>query len=271
MYALEGERVIKALGLRHGIIGVKFIWLREEYEKCPAKPLKGKITVCAMAKKAMDGIWFKSKGENFGCLFGSYAIGINKPDLMDACGQSVAQCGLYEDYGISRQIMEGMRYLDHKVYGLEMAPLKEMREADIVIIMAEAYQIMRIMQGYAYKQGNPRNLCSVGNQAVCSDLIAKPFASHDINISFMCKGARLFTQCGDGEMAVAVPAGLFGILAEGILRTVNPVLNEGQKKELLNRLEKPDELGFLIDASWNYSTKLREFLNLKERSLSGHE
>jgi hypothetical protein len=128
--------------------------------------------------------------------------------------------------------------------------------------------MMRVMQGYAYKMGNPRHLCSVGNQAVCSDLIAKPFTHHDINISFMCKGARMHTRCDDGEMAAAIPAGLFGALAEGILRTLNPVLDTKQKEDVLSRLETPDELGFPIDPSWTYITKVNEFLSKKEKALA---
>ncbi|MDR1192722.1 MAG: DUF169 domain-containing protein [Peptococcaceae bacterium] len=262
------KRVNKALGLKNPVIGVRFLYFQEEYEANPAPAWNGKLTVCGMAKRALDGHIFKVAPENFGCPFGSYAVGVGQPDLMDRNGQTVERCLLYEDYGVARQIMEGMCFLTHDVYGLLWGPLEELAKADVAIIVGSAYQMMRVMQGYAYKMGNPRHLCSVGNQAVCSDLIAKPFTRHDINISFMCKGARINMRCDDGEMAAAIPVGLFGALAEGILLTLNPVLDTKQKTDLLARLETPDELGFPIDTSWTYSTKLREFLAEKEQALA---
>lgn len=100
---------------------------------------------------------------------------------------------------------------------------------------------------------------------MCSDLIAKPFTNNDINISFMCKGARLFTQCSDGELAAAVPVQMFDSLVDGILKTVNPVLEKNQKEELLSRLDSADELGITIDSSWTYSTRLRQYMKRVEQ------
>lgn len=157
-----------------------------------------------------------------------------------------------------------MKYLDHEIYGLLMGPLDQLPDADVAIMLGTAYQLMRIMQGYSYHHGNPKNICSVGNQGVCSDLIAKPYANNDINISFMCKGARLFTKCSDGELGVSVPINLFDSLVDGVIMTINPVLDKSQKEDLLSRLDSPDELDIEIDSTWTYSTKLRDHNKLLE-------
>ena len=52
---------------------------------------------------------------------------------------------------------------------------------------------------------------------------------------------------------------MFDLLVDGIIMTLNPVLDKKQKEELLQRLDTPDELGVEIDASWTYSTRLKDY------------
>lgn len=254
------NRMKKALDLPYEIIGVKFVYYKQEYNELEIAQLEKKLSVCGMARYAMDGNVFKAKADNFGCFYGGYAVGALRPGNDVLCGRSMNSIGLYETPAIDREVIEGMKYLQQEIYGLVMGPLTELDSADVVMTIGTAYQMMRIMQGYAYHNGIPHNLCSIGNQAMCSDLIAKPFKNNDINISFMCKGARLFTRCMDGEMGVAVPVNLVDSLADGVVMTINPVLDPPHKAALLARLDSPDELGVEIDPSWTYSTRLRQYM-----------
>lgn len=253
------NKIKKALGLKWEIIGVKFLPFKEDYQALAVPELNKKISVCFMAKNALDGKSFKAHGENVGCVYGGYAIGLVESNYHVDSGYNLPLSGLHESYAVGKNVMEGMKYLKHQMYGIQMGPLTEMEDADIVITLANAYQMMRIMQGYAYYYGQPQNLCTVGNQAMCSDLISKPFSNNDLNLSLMCKGARLFTKCGDGEMGVAMPIQLFDNVAKGTALTVNAVLEKKQKQKVLERLEHPLELGMEIDLDNTYSTKLRTY------------
>lgn len=140
-----------------------------------------------------------------------------------------------------------------------MGPLQDMESADVVIIVTEAVNIMRILQGYAYKFGYPKHLRTIGNQAACSDLTAKPYFNNDLNISLMCEGARKYMKCSSGEMGVSMPINQFDDVVEGIVMTVNPVANKKEKDELLSRLHSEEELGIVIDKDTDYGKCLKEY------------
>lgn len=149
--------------------------------------------------------------------------------------------------------------------GVEMGPLQDMESADVVIIVTEAVNIMRILQGYAYKFGYPKHLRTIGNQAACSDLTAKPYFNNDLNISLMCEGARKYMKCSSGEMGVSMPINQFDDVVEGIVMTVNPVANKKEKDELLSRLHSEEELGIVIDKDTDYGKCLKEYDDFVQR------
>ncbi len=265
------NKVKKILQFKREIIGVKFIHYKEQYDKNETKEYGLRTTYCNMVKRAMDGSHFKLTKENFFCDYGAYALGLKKPDISIVTGNSYAVCGLYESHSIAREITEEMRYLQHEVYGVEMGPLQDMESADVVIIVTEAVNIMRILQGYAYKFGYPKHLRTIGNQAACSDLTAKPYFNNDLNISLMCEGARKYMKCSSGELGVSMPVNQFDDVVEGIIMTVNPVANKKEKDELLSRLHSEDELGIVIDKDTNYGKCLQEYDNFVQRIKYGQE
>ncbi|MDR1192921.1 MAG: DUF169 domain-containing protein [Peptococcaceae bacterium] len=249
----------KALGLRRQVVGVKFITYQKEFDGLPFIELRGKMSFCAMARKAMAGDSFKANQGNFNCQYSAYALGITRPPDSVTRGDTYAATKLYESKSIALSALRSMRFLDQRIYGVAAGPLASLEECDVVIILGDAYQIMRCMQGYAYKFGAPGSLCSIGNQAMCSDLAAKPFASHDINISFLCKGARLYAKADPGELGIGLPIDMFPAFVDGVVQTVNPVNHRHEKEAILAALDTPDELGIEIDFDADYGKFLREY------------
>lgn len=268
MKAYNVSRITKALGLKRKIIGLKFIEFQQEYEALALPTVKSKVSFCYMAQKAMGGEHFKVCEESFHCKYGAYALGIIEPDISVNSGRSFYASTLYESHAIAREVVNGMHYLHHQVYGAELGPLTDMPEADMVLMMGSAFQVMRIMQGYAYKCGEPKHLKSLGNQAMCSDLVAKPFHHNDINFSFLCKGARMYTRADEGELGVGLPGSMFDALAEGIIMTINPVNHKVEKEAILNRLDTPDELGIDIDFEADYGKSLKKYEAYVEKNRS---
>jgi len=248
-----------ALALQHHIIGVKFVDFKEEYEQLNIDVASKRGSICFHSREAMDGKIFKATRENVACDYGSYALGLERADTTILEGRSFDYCGLCETKAIGKDIAVSMKYIPHKIYGFVMGPLELMNEADVVIIADNAATIMRIMQGYAYKHGSPKNLSCYGNQAVCSDLISKPFTSNDINISLMCRGARSYGRFDKGELGIAIPIGMFDTLVDGVVATVNPVCNPKEKQRILDDLEHPEDLGITIDKKYNYGIGLKEY------------
>jgi uncharacterized protein (DUF169 family) len=253
------NRVTKALGLERKIIGLRFVAFKQEYEAIDLPAIKNKVSFCFMARKAMQGEHFKLCADSFRCKYAAYALGIIAPDVSITSGRNFYASTLYEGHVIAREALNSMHYLDHQVYGAEIGPLEDMLEADIILIMGSAFQTMRIMQGYAYKYGEPKHMCSLGNQAMCSDLVSKPFYNNDINFSFLCKGARMYTQADEGEMGIGFPISMFDAITEGIIMTVNPVNHKVEKEAILKRLESPDELDIEIDIEADYGKSLEKY------------
>lgn len=152
-----------------------------------------------------------------------------------------------------------MKYNDQDIYGVIIGPLSLMEDADVVVIAGYGETIMRLIQGYAYKFGDPKNLSFFGCQAMCADVVSKPYANNDINITLFCRGARAYGRFDKGEIAVGLPINMFDSLADGIVKTVNPVNNPKEKETILNRAK--DELDLIgeIDKSYNYEMGLIEY------------
>ena len=219
---MENERItklMKELNLTRQIVGVRFLVYQKEYHDCSAEAFQGKLRLCGFVNKANHGERIKVNIDNFSCTGGPNQSGMSLAPEKHISGQGMKYCGLYSDLGIGREICESFNRIPQKIYGMEIGPLSEMSDADVVIILGMAEQIMRIMQGYTYHYGVPAPLVSVGNGAMCSDMVSKPFMRNDINLSLMCCGARTSTISDLGELGVGMPSHMFRYVADGVFNT----------------------------------------------------
>lgn len=253
-------RLRRILDLRRRVVGIRLLALQEDYEQTDLPELEGKGTLCRMYRLASEGQHFKAMGQHFLCSYSRYALGIPpRPEDGVLAGEGYILGGLYENRAVARQVMRNMRYSETENYGVELGPLEEMERADVVLLVVQAEQCMRIMQGYARKFGAPQSLCCYGNQAMCSDLTAKVLYSNDINLSLMCRGARLHAACDPGEMGVGIPAGKFAAVVDGVAETISPVSDNGVKQAILARFDDPADVGAEIVMDYNYSYALRRY------------
>jgi len=253
------RKVEISLGLEREIVGVKFIDYKKEFDLLELDIPEKKGPFCYLVRHAMDGNLIKINSNNITCDYSKYALGITKPDEAIRAGRSYCYAGLYESNSIAKEIVESMKYSDMNIYGVVVGPLKLMEDADVVIIADYGETIMRLMQGYAYKFGNPKNLSFFGNQAMCADLVSKPYGNNDINISLMCRGARAHGRFDRGEIAAGIPISMFDSLADGIVKTINPVNNLKEKEAILNRAKNELDLIGDIDKSYRYGIGLIEY------------
>jgi uncharacterized protein (DUF169 family) len=233
------------LNLKKNPIGVKLINSKEAYDALEIEASKKIGPICYHSRQAMDGHLFKANLQHVSCDYGAYALGLDQAEAAILQGQSLEFCGLSETAALGKDMIESMTFMSSKFYGFLMGPLEAMDDADVVIIISDSETSMRMVQGYAYKFGNPKNLSFFGNQALCGDLISKPYNKDDINLSLLCKGARSY--------------GRFDDLMEGVIKTINPVSNSKEKQRILKALEDPKALGIDIDVNYNYGLGLKEF------------
>lgn len=241
------------VGLTRRIGGVKFIECQDDYDALDVPEQKG--TTCYLGRKALDGYHIKADEAHVACAYGAYAVGIQKAPPHIVAGQSYAACGLYRSKGVARSIVGDIHFLDQEIYGLELGPLEEIGDADIAFLACNTRQAMRIFQGYAYGFGAPKNINFFGNQAMCGDLLAKPFYHHDINLSLFCEGARKYGGYTDGEVGISMPGDMFYDVACGVYETVDAVENVREKKAIAQRLSAAG-LSYEFDTKPSYGSVL---------------
>lgn len=235
------------LDLSRPVIGVKFLFISEEYDDYDADEFSTKNSFCAMVEKAMEGKILKAKQDSFGCQGGPEMLGMKPVSNFVRSGRQFNEFGLYADLAISRKVQNELCFVDQKIYGVAVGSLEMMEDADVVLVLATPWKVMRVIQGYTYYHGMARNIGMIGNQGICADLVARPYVMNDINVSVLCMGARLHLKADDGEMGVGMPVHLFPDVVNGLIRTLNMATDDRRKKELQERLKKKEDMNLSID------------------------
>lgn len=246
------NKLKKALDLQRAIIGVKFLYTKEEFENTDIKVFQGKRQFCAMVKEGMEGNTYKYSKDNFGCRCGAESLGVVKELDNVISGERYYATKLHVSRSVAKKAQKSVLRISHLVYGIVVGPLETLDEADIVILMADTYQGMRIIQGYSYHFGVAENISMIGNQGVCSDLAAKPYENNDLNMSILCAGTRMANKWTKAEIGFGMPIDQFDTIVDGVIQTLNPIEYPPVKKEIKDRLDSPDELGIKIDPNEHY-------------------
>lgn len=246
------NRLKKSLRLKRHIVGVRFLYFQHEYEELHIEEYGKKTSYCMMVKHAMEGNHFKAYLPHFACRCAIEALGLDSEMEGVKSGQRYYSLKLYESRAVAKDVTGDISRIPQKIYGIEIGPLNLLEDADVVMLMVNAYQLMRVVQGYTYKWGIPKNLHMAGNQGVCADLTAGPFDKNDMNFSVLCAGTRKMCAWGDEEMGVGLPIQLFEPLTDGVLQTMNYIDYPNQKEEIRRSLEYPEELGVIVDDNLHY-------------------
>lgn len=181
----------------------------------------------------------KACDHNFRCRSGARVLGIDLSDDLNANGENWCRLGLYETGEISAAVRSSLSYVKEDVYGILIGAADRLESVpDVVIVAAEPFSCMRLIQGYAYRHGMPENIRMIGNQAFCLECTARPFVQKDINVSLLCTGTRHRTGWKDYEMAVGIPIEQFADVADGVLETVNIMESDVNKERIDGNLRE---------------------------------
>ncbi|MGH4124755.1 MAG: DUF169 domain-containing protein [Clostridium sp.] len=252
------EMVTKAncsLELKSKIIGVKFLYSEEEFNSSDEQTLNNKMTYCVLAKLAMHGHSIKANLDNFACLSSARALGFIESDEKWLSGCQYHDKGMYNDLITSKKVVDNTTNIKQKVYGVILKPLDEYSTSpDVVIMVTNPYNIMRLIQGYTYTYGTYNNFKLIGNQAFCSECTAYPFVSDNINISTLCAGTRHMAGWGKDEMALGIPYNKFVGMIEGLYSTINIMEPNEDKAIIEEKLKQAGRDDFTIEYDKNYYT-----------------
>jgi uncharacterized protein (DUF169 family) len=187
-------------------VGIRFLLTQDDFDNCEATALAGGMPY-SVSEEAISG-------------------------------SRHAKLGVYENLGVSRTVARDMVYCAHRCVGVEIRPLAEYEKnpPDIIILVSTPYNIMRVVQGYAYHHGQLTNVKVTGMCAICQECTSYPHERNMPNLSMLCSGTRCVAQWGKEEMAVGIPYHYLGRILSGLQHTVNPIEPNPDKERIAQRL-----------------------------------
>lgn len=254
------------LELDRKVVGIKFLFDKEEYENFNANTTNRIMPYCTMVRNASLGEGIKVNIHNIACASAARALGLIEVNNDVISGRTHSKMGVYKDLCVSRSVAKNMVYCKHKVYGVAIKPLEDYEEnPDVVIIITHPFNTMRIIQGNAYHNGQAKQIKVAGMQAICQECTSYPYEINDINISMMCSGTRHVAQWDKSEMGIGIPYNKFSTIIDGIKNTVNPMERNNEKKKIEQKL-KENNLKSLVEIQYgkNYYTGVYKKINLEE-------
>lgn len=246
------KKLYCALQLERSAVGVKLLKTKEEYENVKAVSLKRPINYCQMVAAATKGNCIKAREADFKCQSGVRVLGINPADPKNSQGENWTRLGLYQDEEVSGTVRRELVYLTESCYGVVVAPVEKLDEIpDVVILVVNPYNSMRLLQGYAYSYGMPKSINMIGNQAICLECTARPIGVKDLNTSMLCIGTRHRAGWKNEEMAVGVPGEQFISVVNGLMNTLNQMESDSNKRIIEEKFQT-EKIPFEIRYGYNY-------------------
>ena len=226
------------LTLDRQIAGIKFAYSAKDFEIMPAKAVSASIAYCVVVKAAMAGKSLKLAGEFSGCNGSSRALGFAAPTAAFSCGETFCGFGLYKDLPTSKHVADNMVYCQKPAYGIMAQPLEMYAHEppDVVLLTADSFNAMRIVQGYTCHYGSHANFKITGNQAICVECTSHPLEKNQMNLSMLCSGTRYLANWKDGEIAMGFPYALFAETVDGLLKTADAVELDAGKERIRENL-----------------------------------
>lgn len=147
------------LDLERSAVGVRLIGTAEEFARSEGICLRRPINYCQMIRAASRGTVIKADSSVFACRSGARVLGIDKTDEHNSGGENWARLGLYKNRELSREVRETLHYCRKDQYGVAVGPAETLGTVpDAVVLITRPYNIMRLVQGYAYHFGMPRSI-----------------------------------------------------------------------------------------------------------------
>lgn len=213
----------EAAGLKKQLVGVQFFFEKEDYDACEVPEIKGGAPYCVMVQKASRGMEFKSRLANHKCDGGTTALALEKSTDRIESGTEYFSYNLYDSPAAARRLRNSIKSLhayQPLTYGIVVRPFVNCTmQPDVIIAIVNAYQAMRMIQGYEYDSGIKPKIDMGAMQGMCSEVTAVPYITGKMNVSVLCPSTRMLCRWEDSDMAVGIPFHQFESIVKGIMAT----------------------------------------------------
>jgi uncharacterized protein (DUF169 family) len=214
MYAELSTKIKRTLGLESSPIAISFSNEAPE----GVEQLKGRMRLCQMLDKVrLGGESFYTDSENHECDGGASSCGLRELSERLKTGEF-----LVEDLGLFGSTRAARRFLSSNpriecgtVTVVSFSPLEKAPfEPDVVVLICNAMQGMKIAEAFAYKSG--KRIMGLTGPPICSAVVAAPFLSRKVVYNLGDLGARRFMNVKDENIFIGIPAALLPEIAENL-------------------------------------------------------
>ncbi|NDL68643.1 DUF169 domain-containing protein [Clostridiales bacterium F-3ap] len=225
------------LQLDRNVVGVKLYQSKEEFCRLDIKQNKHKNYYCHMVNKASNGKMRKGDLSNFACETSGKLLGLDafyeEKEGIDGWYDS----GLYANRRNARIEHESVVPVKGHNTGVVVGPLKNLpQDPDVVILVCNPYQAMRVVQGYTYHYGFKSDIKMSGMCGVCFESTVVPVNNQEFSVSLLCSGTRFVCKWPDDVLMVSFPFGMAGRIIDGIISTAQACEPNHKKTEIKHRL-----------------------------------
>jgi uncharacterized protein (DUF169 family) len=202
----EGKELKELLGLKGSPVAVKLV-------KTPADVPAGytkmteKTRHCQFVQNArLKGEKGYATADEHMCKGGAGVMGLEPlPDVV-ATGSQYHKLGNFKTAEGALETVNAMPKSAEKFYASVYAPLENAGfEPDVVVIVANPKQALRISQAYLHSTGGRIAADYSGIQSLCADAVVAVKERGVLNMTLGCNGSRKNSGIADDEVILGVP------------------------------------------------------------------
>lgn len=189
-------------------LAVKLVKDETEFPDKTRRPEK-KLAICQALTMGRRYGWTMGLTESdCSCPGASIAYGWTGSMDEEALAQFFLDAGYASDERGAKTIVKNMDHLEPGSYqGVVISPLTRTKVIpDVILVYGNPAQIMRLIQGAMYKEGEKLKCELAGLTASCTGGIIRAFNTGEFQVVVPGNGDRLFAATYDDEMLFAIPA-----------------------------------------------------------------
>ncbi|MEJ2248750.1 MAG: DUF169 domain-containing protein [Candidatus Lokiarchaeota archaeon] len=192
------QKIKKILDLRYHPIGLKLVYENSHQDDFSSKcyNIEKKQRFSKYIKRVAEGDLLKLSETDTACI------------SSDTAGHDSFS-------NIELDMKLNIRGLKH----LLLFPVDEYPEEsiDAMIIIITPHQFMKLIEIYVELYNKPMKLTTGASTGVCSEIVAYIIKREDVNVSFLCHGARSYAGFDADEFLFGIPAKLIPDFMEKLL------------------------------------------------------
>ena len=214
MYDQLSEMMKTRLGLENSPIAISFSTEPPQ----GLGEMKGAMRLCQMLDKVrLEGESFYTTTRNHQCDGGATSCGLRERNERSKTGEFLfKELGLFGSRRAARRFINSNPRIEFgTVNVISFSPLEKAGfEPDVVALVCNAKQGMRIAEAFAYESGD--RATGLTGPPICSGIVAAPFLTGEVVYSLGDNGVRKYMKIRDEEIFVGIPAELLSEIVENL-------------------------------------------------------